>query len=235
MSQCCNHDEKSNDNIKKDSSVLIHHSAIKEEFFCHFPYAVFSVAAAMILVSFVYCGEMKDQSGVAYRLFHNFHFLHLLFAASGTVLMFRRYSKNILAAIAVGLVVPTIFCTFSDAFLPYLGGKMLGLGMHFHWCFIKHIDKVLPFLVGGVINGFIMSAHGHSQKIFYSLGFHFSHIFVSSIASLMYLISFGFAEFWGRMGFVFLYLVLAVLLPCIMSDIVVPVYFASFKSFKKDK
>ena len=40
----------------------------------------------------------------------------------------------------------------SDAFLPYLGGKTLGLEMSFHWCFISHIEKILPFLLIGLFS-----------------------------------------------------------------------------------
>ncbi|KKQ32746.1 MAG: hypothetical protein US49_C0006G0197 [candidate division TM6 bacterium GW2011_GWF2_37_49] len=225
QSSCCSHDHK--------GGALINHNAVKEEFFCHFPYAVFSVALALVLVSFVCYNDSPEQTRFAYRLFHNFHFLHLLFAASGTVLMFRRYSSSFWGGILVGFFIPAIFCTISDAFLPYIGGRLMGLDMHFHWCFIKHIGTVLPFLIGGMINGWVMSLHCHSQKIFYSLGFHFAHILVSSLASLLYLISFGFEGWWSKMGIVFLYLILAVLLPCIMSDIVVPIWFATFKLLKK--
>lgn len=212
---------------------FINHNAVKEEFFCHFPYAVFSVAIALIFVSVISCSNSAEQSKFMYRLFHNFHFLHLLFAASGTVLMYRRYSNKVIGGVLVGFFVPAIFCTISDAFLPYLGGKMMGLDMHFHLCFVKHIGTVLPFLFAGIINGWIMSMHCHSQKIFYSLGFHFAHILVSSIASLLYLISFGFADWSTKMGIVFLYLTLTVLIPCIMSDIVVPICFATVKFLKE--
>lgn len=225
QNDCCGHTH--------NKGSFINHSAVQEEFFCHFPYAVFSVATALILVSFVCYGDSPEHSKFAYRLFHNFHFLHLLFASSGTILMFRRYSDSVIGSILAGFFIPAIFCTISDAFLPYLGGKLIGLDMHFHWCFIKHIGTVLPFLFGGMINGWIMSMHCHSQKIFYSLGFHFAHILVSSLASLLYLISFGFNDWWTKMGIVFLYLILAVLLPCIMSDIVVPICFATVKFLKK--
>jgi len=93
QSSCCSHDHK--------GGALINHNAVKEEFFCHFPYAVFSVALALVLVSFVCYNDSPEQTRFAYRLFHNFHFLHLLFAASGTVLMFRRYSSSFWGGILV--------------------------------------------------------------------------------------------------------------------------------------
>lgn len=234
---CCNHDHvdlNNRNDENKNENILVHHISIKEEIFCHFPYAIFSVALAMVVTSFISYPKAELVSEIAYRLFHNFHFLHLLFAASGTILMFRRYSNNVVMSLIVGFSVPAVFCTVSDAFLPYLGGKILGLDMHLHWCFISHLNTVFPFLVGGIVNGWVMSAHNHSKQMFYSLGFHFAHIFVSSMAGLLYLISFGFDDWWKKMGFVFLYLSFAVLVPCIMSDVVVPMFFARL-GFKRNK
>jgi hypothetical protein len=217
-----------------EQGALEHHHTIFEEILCHFPYAIFSVAVSMIILSLLSTITATDnQSHMCHRLFHSFHFLHLLFAATGTMLTFRRYSKNIIGGIAVGLLVPAIFCTVSDAFLPYLGGKFIGLDMHFHWCFISHLDTVLPFLIIGMLNGWVMSSHTRNLHMFYSVGFHFFHIFVSSMASILYLVGYGFTDWWAQMGFVFLFLVFAVLVPCTLSDIVVPMMFARTKKARK--
>lgn len=206
--------------------LLEHHHTVWAEILCHLPYAIFSVAISMVCLTFM---THVDPG----RLFHNFHFLHLLFASTGTVLIFRKYSKNILLGLLVGFLVPALFCTFSDAVLPYLGGQCVGLDMHFHWCFLSHLDTVLPFLIGGMINGWVMSGHPSSRQLFYSLGFHFVHIFISSMASILYLVSFGFHDWWNQMGFVFIFLILAVLIPCTLSDIVVPILFAKIRPKKK--
>ena len=214
--------------------VLEHHTTVKGELLCHFPYAIFSVAFAMICLSLLsFLSSASEQSVLSYRLFHNFHFLHLLFASTGTMLTFRRFSQNVVVGLLVGFLVPAIFCTVSDAFLPYLGGRMVNLDMHFHWCFLSHLDTVLPFLSIGMINGWVMSSHPTNLHLFYSLGFHFVHIFISSMAAILYLVSFGFADWWAHMGFVFLFLIGAVLIPCTLSDIVVPMIFARFKKAPK--
>jgi len=219
---------------ESEKGHLEHHHTVLEEIICHFPYAIFSVAMGMILLSmltFVSCEQ--EQAAMSYRLFHNFHFLHILFAATGTMLTFRRFSANVWLGIIVSLTVPTFFCTISDAFLPYLGGKMMGLDMHFHWCFLSHLDTVLPFLIAGILNGWAMSSHKNNIRMFYSFGFHFFHIFVSSMAAILYLVSFGFYGWWEQMGIVFLYLIIAVLIPCTLSDIVVPMMFARSHSGRK--
>ena len=197
-------------------------ASLREEIVCHFPYAVFSIACAIIALSFVSYDVGTMNAKGAHRLFHSFHFLHLIFSATGAVLMFRRHSKNVILGILVGIFVPSSFCTLSDAFLPYLGGRFVGLHMHFHWCFLSHLDTVLPFLAIGVLQGWMLSSHSKSKHVFYSTTTHFLHILVSSMASLMYLVSFGFSNWWNSIGFIFLFLLFAVVVPCSLSDVVVP-------------
>lgn len=218
-----------------EHGALEHHQTIMGEILCHLPYAIFAVAFSLIcmsLLSFMPTSEAYEAG--CHRLFHNFHFLHLLFAATGTMLTFRRYSNNVILGLAVGFLVPAVFCTFSDAVLPYLGGTMLGLDMHLHFCFFAHLDTVLPFLFIGMLNGWAMSTHAKSLQLFYSIGFHVVHIFISSMASLLYLVSFGFTDWWTRMGFVFIFKIIAVLIPCTLSDIVVPMFFARLKKHSKN-
>lgn len=219
-------------NFKKtqDPNLLEHHHTVWEEIICHLPIAIFSVAFGLIMLSLL---SYFDPSGTnttgAHRLFHNFHFLHLLFAATGTVLTFKRYSNRFFVGLLVGIIVPIIFCTLSDAVLPYLAGELLGVEMKFHWCFITHTQIVIPFLLVGILNGWVMSGHSLNKKLFYSQGFHFLHIFISSTASLLYMVSFGYAKWWKDMGLLFIFLILAVLIPCTLSDIIVPMLFAKIK------
>ena len=214
----------------ESKNLLEHHTTLWHEILCHLPYAIFSVALALIVLTFL---SMVNDAKIAHRLFHSFHYLHLLFAATGTVLMFRKYSKNVVWGLIVGTLVPVVFCTISDTILPFLGGKALQLHMHFHWCFISHLDAVLPFLLMGVLNGWVMSAHEASRQLFYSIGFHFSHIFISSMAAILYLVSFGFDQWWHHMGFVFGYIIAVVLVPCTLADIVVPIIFAKIQNRNK--
>jgi len=222
------------DNCCNDNAVLERHNTIKDEIFCHLPIAIFSVAFSMIVLTFLsYFDTSGNNIKGAHRLFHNFHFLHLLFAGTGTVLTFRKYSKSLRVCFLIGFIVPAIFCTLSDAILPYIGGCVLGVDMQFHWCFFHHIKTVGVFLIIGMLNGWVMSGHDVNKQLFYSQGFHFLHIFISSMASILYLVSFGFADWHKQMSGVFIFLILAVLVPCTFSDIVVPMIFAKYKKNKK--
>lgn len=224
----------SNHDHEKSEGLLEHHQTFLAEIFCHLPIAIFSVAFGMLILSFISYFDLTGQNHKgAHLLFHNFHFLHLLYAATGAVLTFRRHSKKILLCLIVGFLVPSIFCTLSDAVLPYFSGKLLGVEMHFHWCFIKHFQIVLPFVLIGMLNGWVMSGHPINRQLFYSQGFHFLHIFVSSMAALLYLVSFGFFSWWKDMGTIFIFLILSVLIPCTLSDIIIPMLFAKQKRIRE--
>ena len=209
-----------------------HEHTLSNELACHFPYAVFSVSMCLAVLSFLsfmtVCNFNDNQSVCkgAHLLFHSFHFMHIVFAATGTLITFFRFSKNIVKGLLVGILSSMTFCTLSDAVLPYLGGRLLGVNMHFHLCFFSELDKVLPFLIVGLINGYVMSKHHASKQSFYSTSSHFIHILISSFASMFYLVAHGFVDWSANIGFVFLFLIFAVVIPCTFSDVVVPMAFA---------
>lgn len=159
-------------------------------------------------------------------LFHSFHFMHIVFAATGTVITFLRFSNSVVKAFSIGALSTMIFCTMSDVVLPYIGGMILGVSMHFHLCFLTELPNVLPFLIVGLLNGYFMSQHGSARQGMYSIFSHFVHILISSFASIFYLVSNGFTEWYLQIGPVFAFLVVAVVVPCTMSDVVVPMTFA---------
>jgi hypothetical protein len=211
-----------------------HEHTLNAELVHHLPYAIFSVAFALIILSFVTLTfRATADTTLAHKgslmLFHSFHFMHIVFAATGTLITFRRFSKNVVASLFVGIASPAIFCTLSDSILPYLGGRALGVNMSFHLCFVTELWNVLPFLFVGLINGFVMSKHHEANQKMYSIFSHFVHIFVSSLASTFYLVAHGFTDWYKDIGFVFLFIILAVVIPCTLSDVVVPMSLARAK------
>ena len=215
-----------------------HDHTVTNELICHLPYAVFSVAFALTILSVLSAFSLgvADKNLVkqgAQLLFHSLHFMHIVFAATGTIISFSRFSKSIGKALLIGTISPTFFCMLSDAILPYLGGRMLGVPMHFHLCFFSDTIKVVPFLLVGIINGLIMSRHHESKLGSYAVSSHAVHIFVSSLASTFYLVSHGFTNWYTHIGIVFLFLIGSVVVPCTLSDVVVPISFA--KRFGKKR
>ena len=215
-----------------------HDHSFKEELLHHLPFAIFSVALGMIILSFLdYSSGMQSIGHEARRmacsgyhmLFHSFHFLHILFAATGTIITFSRFSNNLVKALIVGTISPAIFCMLSDVLLPYAAGRILGVDMELHICFHRELQNVLPFLGVGIINGLILRSHHTTMLPIFSLGSHFFHILVSSLAALFYMVAHGFDNWYPQMGLVFLFLVIAIVIPCTFSDVLVPMYWARTK------
>lgn len=154
-------------------------------------------------------------------LFHVLHPVHLLLSAMATSAMFRRHEKKYLKAILVGFVGSTGVCGLSDVFMPYLCGHLLNAEhMHFHWCLIQHPGMVVPFVMLGIFAG-LLSADAMERSTVFS---HSGHVFVSSVASLFYLISFGVQDWYtaDRLPSVFAIVILCVIIPCCLSDILFP-------------
>ena len=214
-----------------------HEHSITGELLCHLPYAIFSVALGLTVLSFlsfISLGMQPEQArSGANMLFHAFHFMHIVFAVTGALITFLRFSKNTLMGLFVAGVVGSAFCILSDAVMPYVAGRMLGVAMEFHICFVSELHNVLPFLVVGLINGLALSRHDHERQGLYSITSHFVHILVSSFASMFYLVGHGYGNWQSEMGLVFLFLIIAVLIPCTLADIVIPMSFARVGSKKK--
>jgi len=208
-----------------------HSHTVYEEIVCHLPYAIFASAFSLAILSFVSVGQtnMTRLCTTAHGLFHAFHFMHIVFAATGALITFFRFSQNKFHAVLLGIFCPMIFCTLSDAIIPYFSGILMGVPMAFHLCFLTEWRNVLPFLLVGLVNGFILNDHHEDRRELYSLFSHVIHILVSSLASLFYLVAYGCTNWLDSIGVVFLFLIIAVVVPCTLSDIVLPMILAQIK------
>ena len=54
------------------------------------------------------------------------------------------------------------FAPYQMLFCRILAGKILGVHMEFHICFLSELHNVIPFLVIGLLNGSVMSLHTFS-------------------------------------------------------------------------
>jgi hypothetical protein len=225
--------EFEHNHIHKNSSVDAH--LVLEELICHMPYAVYAVSLCLGLLSFFSLLYFRncdpiEVNKVCNALFHNFHFMHIVFAGTGAIITFAKYSKDWFKGILVGSACAMFFCVLSDILMPYVGGRILGANMDLHICFFHELTNIIPFLVVGIANGVILANHHVSKQNTYSLISHFVHIFVSCLASIFYLIGHGFLAWHKQIGMVFVLLLLAVVIPCTLSDIVVPLFFAKGKA-----
>lgn len=188
----------------------------------HLPYSIFSVVIGIIILGILtFSAEIfgaSDISNPSRELFHVFHPIHLLFSATATTAMFWRYEKKLFKAVVIGFVGSVGICGISDIFIPYISGFLMGMKMTLHVCILEHPGLIMPFVVAGLFTGLMVPDTTRRSTIFS----HAGHILVSSMASIFYLISFGLRDWVHLVGLVFIYTVLAVMVPCCISDIVFP-------------
>lgn len=205
-----------------------HGCSFIEELMHHLPYAIVSVACGMIilsLINFLVPANTVNSNGY-HSLFHSFHFLHILFASTGTIITFSRFSNNLVKTLLVGIISPAFFCILSDVFFPFLAGKILGANIDLHICFHEEWQNVVPFLIVGLLNGLLLRRYGSKTLAIFSVSSHFAHILISSLAGLFYMVSNGFTNWYPQMGMLYLLLIFAIVIPCTLSDVIVPMYFA---------
>jgi hypothetical protein len=214
----------------------------KSELIHHFPYGTLSVACAFMLLSIMNiffsggisdcvshahcCTDHAHSSGMDV-LFHTFHFIHIIYAASGAMLMYYKYTeRQLFKAILIGIFSSIGFCTISDILLPYAAGLLLGVEMNLHICFFSELQNIIPFLVIGILNGVAIAKIYDKNKENSSLQLHFFHTFISAMASIFYAVGNGLVDFHQHLGLFFLLMLVAVVLPCTLSDVVAPLFFA---------
>jgi hypothetical protein len=191
----------------------------------HIPFTAIGAATGItLMVIIVFTHTPSPISEVA---FYTLHPLHVLLSALVTTAMYARYSKGKLwAAILVGYSGSIGIATLSDAIIPYLGGALLNIDIGFHVPFIE--TEEMPFFGVAkwmVINpaaliGIAIGCWKHTTKFPHS-----GHVLLSTWASLFYFTAFGTASWIPLLPLIFIFLFLAVWIPCCLSDIVFPLLF----------
>lgn len=144
----------------------------------------------------------------------------MLFSAAATTAMFRRYDRRRLQAAIVGFTGAVLVCGLSDIFFPHISLIVLGKApAAWHICIVDHPGIVLPFAMAGVALGWIAADSMQGAFLFS----HTLHVFISTMASIFYLVGpLGRTAWIDRIGEVFGFTLVAVLVPCCFSDILYP-------------
>jgi len=183
----------------------------------HLPFTAFAIIIAIILVIFL---KYLFQKQISESLFEIFHPLHVVASSIVTAGIFYKYKPKLISALLVGVAGSIILGSLSDIILPWLGGSLLGLGTSFHLLLIEK-----PVLI--LLSALIGSSIGISTKI--TKMPHFIHVFLSVFASLFYLLAFS--QIFNAFYFIgaFLIVLIAVIIPCCMSDMLFPFFFLGEK------
>lgn len=196
---------------------------ILTELIHHIPFSVFGVMIGLLMMGVLtfiaeISGHGHDLAEASMELYHVFHPSHILLSAVSATAMFMKHDGHIGKALAVGFVGSLALCSLSDSIFPYIGGLLIGGEMHFHVDILEHPGLVLPFAAVGTLAG-LAAPRSFEKATEYS---HSMHVFVSAVASILYLMAFGLDDWTHALGGVFLVTIVAVMLPCCLSDIVFP-------------
>jgi len=180
----------------------------------HAPFTALGTVTGIVIMAIIVFGNVP--SSTSHTIFYTLHPAHVLLSALVTTAMYMRYRKaKIWIAILIGWTGSIGTATISDAIIPFLGGILLGVQMEFHIPFIEEWWINLLALAGIAIGYW-----KHTTRIP-----HFGHVLLSTWASLFYFTAFGIANWISLLPFIFLFLFLAVWIPCCTSDIVYPLLF----------
>jgi len=191
----------------------------------HVPFTALGAVSGIIIMVIIVLANVPFQ--VSQAAFHTLHPTHVILSALVTTAMYKKYGNGkIWAAILIGYSGSIGIATLSDAIIPYLGGTLLGVEIGFHAPFIE--TEKMPFIgietwklvnsaaLAGIIIGYLRPTTKFP---------HYGHVLLSTWASLFYFVAFGIADWLPLLPFIFLFLFLAVWLPCCISDIVFPLLF----------
>jgi hypothetical protein len=187
----------------------------------HAPFTGFgAITGVAILLIIIFADVFSTVAEVSSIIFYTLHPTHIILSAIVTTAMYRLHKpkSNILPGILIGYIGSIGIATLSDSIIPYLGELLLDLpnrGIH-----IGFIEKPLlthPAAFLGIAIAFLRPVTKFP---------HSGHVLISTWASLFHIImAIGYTINLISIIAVFVFLFLAVWLPCCLSDIIFPLLF----------
>jgi len=199
---------------------------ILKELKIHAPFSIFgAITGIVVMILF-----QKLSSKVSYNIFYTLHPIHVVLSALVTTSMYEFHKCpvesrkcSIWVLLVIGYVGSVGIATLSDSVIPYLGEILLNMpNREIHIGFIEKWWLVNPLALLGV-----GIAYFRPRTKFP----HAGHVLLSTWASLFHIImALGQSLNWLIYAVIFLFLFIAVWMPCCVSDIVFPLLFV--KEFK---
>jgi len=190
----------------------------------HYPFTLFGALTGIILMM----AFRQMPHAVSNQLFFIFHPLHVFLSAIVTTGIYCRYKScdhlrgwNLGKVLAVGIIGSLGIGTLSDSLIPFWGEILMDMPhRHAHIGFLEH-----PMLLGGAVLAGIglsyfrpMTKHPHA-----------GHVLISTWASLFHMhMAADQTQAVPYFG-IFVFLFLAVWIPCCLSDIIFPMLFVKDK------
>ena len=206
---------------------------IPKELRNHAPFTTFGAMTGILIMVF----SQKLPKDTYYHIFYVLHPLHVILSAMVTASIYELHECqcisgkclmgkcNLWKLFFIGYLGSIGIATFSDSVIPYLGEVMLGMpNRGIHLGFIEKWWLVNPLAIAGIAFAFFRPTTKFP---------HAGHVLFSTWASLFHiLMALGTGLNWISYLVVFLFLFLAVWLPCCVSDIVFPLLFVKEQQSK---
>jgi len=192
----------------------------------HAPFTIFGALTGIVLMIFFH----NLPKNISYNIFYILHPMHVLLSALVTSSMFMIYKCgaqkgkcNIFVLLAIGYVGSVGIATLSDSLIPYLGEVLLKMPhTEAHIGFIEEWWLINPLALLGIAIAYFWPTTKFP---------HYGHVLLSTWASLFHMImAVGQTLSLFSYIIVFIFLFLAVWVPCCVSDIVFPLLFVKKKS-----
>ena len=195
---------------------------ILHELKTHAPFTAIGAASGIVLMLLILVSKMPAK--ISEAAFDAFHPAHVVLSAVVTTAIYRlRGRGRAWAAVLIGYTGSIGIATLSDAVIPFLGARLLNADIHLHLPVIE--TARVPFV--GIQTWIVVNA---AAVIGIAIGYmrpatkipHLGHVLLSTWASLFHFTAFGTADWLPLLPGVFVFLFLAVWLPCCASDIIYP-------------
>jgi len=197
---------------------------ISRELKIHAPFTIFGAITGIAII--VIFNKMPHR--IAYNIFYILHPLHVVLSALVTASIYRLHTCgsgkhikgecNLWILLVIGYLGSIGIATISDSIIPYLGETLLDMpNRGIHIGFIEKWWLVNPLAILGVAIAYLRPSTKFP---------HAGHVLLSTWASLFHIImAVGQSLHWLVYVAVFLFLFVAVWIPCCLSDIVFPLLF----------
>lgn len=194
---------------------------ILKELRSHVPFTLFGAITGIIAMFLSRTLSPK----ASYSIFYTLHPIHVLLSALVTASMYKIHKYrcmkgkcNLWILLIIGYIGSIGIATISDSLIPYLGEVLLNMpNRGIHIGFIEKWWLVNPLAIAGVVIAYFWPKTKFP---------HTGHVLLSTWASLFHIMM-AKGETLSVLSYIiiFLFLFLAVWIPCCVSDIVFPLLF----------
>ena len=187
----------------------------------HAPFTAFGTLTGIFIMFALIIGNIFTMApNISPHIFYILHPTHVLLSAIVTTGIYKLHKPEckVSTAIVIGYLGSVGIATLSDSIIPYLGESLLDLpNRGIHIGFIEKPWLTNPSAFLGIAIGFLRPRTKFP---------HSGHVLISTWASLFHVIMAMSQQVnFVIMLLIFVFLFLAVWLPCCISDIVLPLLF----------